>query len=304
MSDIISNCIANKPKTLVIDDVKWKYLIRSILRAKNILIVGPTGCGKTSAAIEASNYLNRNDRFFKFNLGSTQDARSSLIGNTHFEKQTGTIFSESTFVKAIKTENSIILLDELSRASHDAINILMPVLDNIQRYLRLDEKKDSDVINVANGVSFIATANIGSEYTATRIMDRALLNRFGVRIEMNPMAEDAEFGLILEKFKQFTKEENLEKQKLLRIITEIAHHTRTEVKREDGKLTDFISTRAVVEMAELILEDFSLMEISECVIYPIFSTEGGLDSERTYIKMLVQKFTKDNTPENLYESDE
>jgi len=253
----------------------------------------------TSAAIEAANVLNRSDKFFRFNLGSMQDARSSLIGNTHFEKETGTIFSESAFVKAIQTENSIILLDELSRASHDAINILMTILDNLQRYLRLDEKKTSDVINVAKGVTFIATANIGSEYTATRVMDRALLNRFSVKIEMNPISKEEELKLMYLKFNNF--DNDADKLKLIEQIVEIAEHTRKEVNKDDSKLTDFISTRAVVEMAELIMDGFSLLEICECVVYPIFSIDGGVDSERTYIKQLVQKYipAKD-TPDAIF----
>ena len=51
----------------------------------------------------------------------------------------------------------------------------MTVLDGGQRYLRLDEAEGSPIVNVADGVTFIATANIGNEYTSTRVMDRAIL---------------------------------------------------------------------------------------------------------------------------------
>ena len=71
----------------------------------------------------------------------------------------------------------------------------MTVLDPIQRYLRLDEKDDSPTIKVANGVSFIATANIGMEYTATRVIDRAILDRFSL-IEMDALSEDDEYTLL------------------------------------------------------------------------------------------------------------
>ena len=39
-----------KPQELVMTDLKWKYLIRSAVRAKNIMMTGPAGCGKTMAA--------------------------------------------------------------------------------------------------------------------------------------------------------------------------------------------------------------------------------------------------------------
>ncbi len=167
VKSFIKDCDKLKPSSLVMDSIKWKYLVRSVMRGKNILIVGPTGCGKTLAAQTVANSLER--PYFYFNLGATQDARSALIGNTHYDKNTGTYFNESAFVKAIKTPNAVILMDEVSRAHHDAWNVLMTVLDDLQRYLRLDEKKDSEVVQVAEGVCFIGTANIGNEYTSTAI---------------------------------------------------------------------------------------------------------------------------------------
>ncbi|KKK43037.1 hypothetical protein LCGC14_3169070, partial [marine sediment metagenome] len=100
-----------------------------------------------------------------------------LIGNTHYDNSAGTFFGEALFVKAIQTPGAIILLDELSRAHDDASNILMTVLDENQRYLRIDEMPETPTIAVAEGVVFLATANVGNEYTGTRVMDRALLDR-------------------------------------------------------------------------------------------------------------------------------
>jgi MoxR-like ATPase len=198
------------------------------------------------------------------------------------------VFNESTFVKAIKTTGAVILLDEVSRAHHDAWNILMTVLDPLQRYLRLDEKRDNEVIGVADGVTFIGTANIGNEYTATRVMDRALMNRFPVKIEMDFLTKDQELQLMVNRFKIDTK--NTDVFNTISAICEIASHTRSQVKLDDGKLTNFLSTRSVGEMAELVRDGFSLSEIAEAAIYPEFSSDGGVESERTYVKQLVQKY--------------
>lgn len=273
-----------KPKELVMKELKWKYLIRSAVRAKNIMMVGPSGCGKTMAAKAMIKALDR--PFFYFNLGATQDPRATLIGNTHFDSKKGTFFSESAFVTAIKTPKAQILLDELSRAHPDAGNILMTVLDNGQRYLRLDEKDGSPVVKVAEGVTFIATANIGNEYTSTRVMDRALLDRF-VTIEMDVLNDVEEFGLLKDMYPKVDEYD-------LKAVAEIAHNTREQMLLEDGKTSSYVSTRASVEMGGLLYDGFSLQESAEIAILPFFSPDGGIDSERTYVKQLIQRYERDN----------
>jgi type IV secretory pathway ATPase VirB11/archaellum biosynthesis ATPase len=47
-----------KPRGLVINDLKWKYLVRSAVRGRNIMMVGPTGTGKTLAARSLVNALD------------------------------------------------------------------------------------------------------------------------------------------------------------------------------------------------------------------------------------------------------
>ena len=279
-----------KPGNLIISELKWKYLIRSAVRAKNILMRGPSGCGKTMAAKALVTALNRPD--FYFNLGATQDPRSTLVGNTHFDQKRGTFFSESAFVKAITTENAVILLDELSRAHPEAWNILMTVLDEGQRYLRLDEADGSPIIKVARGVTFIATANVGNEYTSTRVLDRAIEDRF-VTIEMDVLTKDEEFGLLRTLFPDL-------KVDYADAIADIAAHTREAYASEDGKLTAMISTRVSVEVASLLYDGFKLEEAAEIAIYPFFSGDGGVDSEKTYVKQYVQKFMVDETKEELF----
>ena len=283
-----------KPRNLMMSELKWKYLVRSGVRGKNIMMTGPAGCGKTMAAKSLVNSLDRPDYYF--NLGATQDPRSTLIGNTHFDSKKGTYFAESHFVKAIQTPNAVILLDELSRAHPDAWNILMTVLDYGQRYLRLDESTGSDTIKVAEGVTFVATANIGNEYTSTRVMDKALMDRFTI-VEMDVLTEEDETTLLNYMFPSVDSV-------LLGNVAKIATLTRTESNSETARITSGISTRTTVELCGLLFDGFSLEESAEVSIYPQYDNTGGVDSERTFVKQIVQKFCDDGSSDDLFNEDE
>ena len=290
----IHNSYSLKPTGLMMNELKWKYLIRSGVRGKNIMMTGPAGCGKTMAAKALVNSLDRPD--FYFNLGATQDPRATLIGNVHFEKSSGTYFSESVFVKAIQTPDAVILLDELSRAHPDAWNILMTVLDYGQRYLRLDEANGQETIKVADGVTFVATANIGNEYTSTRVMDKALMDRFTI-VEMDVLNESEENELLTYMFPHVDSE-------VLGNVAKIASLTRTESTSDTARIGSGISTRTTVELSGLLFDGFTLQEAAEVSIYPQYDAAGGVDSERTFVKQIVQKFCDDGSSDDLFNEEE
>ena len=288
--NFIHDSYSLKPKGLVMSELKWKYLIRSAVRGKNIMMTGQAGCGKTLSAKSLINALDRPN--FYFNLGATQDPRSTLIGNVHYDKKKGTFFSESLFVKAIQTPNAVILLDELTRAHPDAWNILMTVLDYGQRYLRLDEADGQATIKVADGVTFVATANIGNEYTATRQLDKALHDRFTV-IEVDLLNEEEEYGLLTYMFPTVNPD-------TLSNVAKISFLTRTEAMTDNPRIGSGISTRTSVEIAGLLFDGFSLLESADITIYPQYDASGGVDSERTFVKQIVQKFVTDGSAEELF----
>jgi len=288
--NFIHSSYSLKPESLVMNELKWKFLIRSAIRGKNIMMTGQAGCGKTMAAKALVTALDRPT--YVFNMGATQDPRSTLIGNVQFNNDDGTWLSESLFVKAIQTPNAVILLDELTRAHPDAWNILMPVLDYGQRYIRLDEKEDQATVNVAEGVTFIATANIGNEYTATRMLDKALMDRF-TTIEMDILNKEEEHGLLNYMFPSV-------ETRLLEDVANIAHLTRVESKNENPRIDSGVSTRTSVELAGLIFDGFELKDAAEITIYPQYDAAGGVDSERTFVKQIVQKFITDGSSDELF----
>jgi len=131
----------------------------------------------------------------------------------------------------------------------------MTVLDPMQKYLRIDEHPETPTIKVAEGVTFVATANIGAEYTATRVIDRAILDRFQI-VEVDTLDQEQEVGLLGIKFPDVNTE-------IVEAVAEIADHTRKMVKSDDPKISTIISTRQTVEMTSLIYDGFGLDEAAE-----------------------------------------
>ena len=295
----LKNASAVRPSTYKMDDLKWRFAVRTVLRGKNMMITGPKGTGKTVLAFTLRDVLNR--PFFNIPLGASQDPRSTLIGNVHFKPDVGTFVGESEFIRGIQTPNAIILLDELTRAHPDAWNILMSALDYKQRYIRIDEAPDSPVINVAPGVTFLATANIGSQYTATRTLDAALTDRFIVT-EVEYLGRESELELLRDRVPGVS-------DSILQSITNTAIDLRKDAKSQEPRLSEGLSTRSTIEMAELVYDGFTFNEAAELVIYPQYSDAGGADSERSFVKQIVQKhmptlLDMKNSPFNLDPSDE
>ena len=87
-------------------------------------------------------------------------------------------------------------------------------------------------------------------------------------------------------------------------IAEIVGATRIEMATENPRLSTAISTRASVELTSLVYDGFSVSEAAEVIIYPQYDAAGGVDSERTFIKQIVQKFCDDGTDSDLFNVDE
>ena len=59
-----------------------------------------------------------------------------------------------------------------------------------------------------------------------------------------------------------------------------------------------------MELAGLLLDGFNLVESANVTIYPQYDNTGGLDSERTFIKQIVQKHIDDESKDELFTDEE
>lgn len=276
---IIKSSTRKIPKDFFISPLKWKILIRSIISQQNLMITGHTGCGKTDVVELAAKALGRN--IVNINMGSTQDPRVSIIGNISYDPVNGTVHNESAFIKAISTPNTVVLLDELTRLHPEGVNILMSVLDPKRRFLRIDEDNDNRVINVAKNVSFIATANIGNEYTSTRTLDRAFNDRFQI-MEMDLLTKEEETSLLNMKYPEQSDINNK--------LASFSFDLKREFFNDDSEIETFMSTRVLLAVADIISDGFSIEEAITSIVLPYFDSSGGLDSERAHVKKIFQKY--------------
>ena len=86
---------------------------------------------------------------------------------------------------------------------------------------------------------------------------------------------------------------------MLNNIARIAFMTRTESATENPRISSGVSTRTSVEMAGLLFDGFTLEESADITIYPQYDADGGVDSERTFVKQIVQKFIADGSSDDL-----
>ena len=91
---------------------------------------------------------------------------------------------------------------------------------------------------------------------------------------------------------------------LLSNVAKIASLTRTESNSETARIGSGISTRTTVELCGLLFDGFNLVEAAEVSIYPQYDNTGGVDSERTFVKQIVQKFMDDGTSDELFNEEE
>ncbi len=246
-----------------VKDTDWYILVRNIITKTASMITGPSGTGKTELVALAGKKLGL--EVCIYNMGTMLDPISGLLG-VHRLVQGGSVFDYAKFTEDIQ-KPCIILLDELSRAPLSANNILLPCLDS-RRELPVDIAGGNGLrnIKVHPDCVFIATANIGAEYTGTSQMDRALVDRFFMH-ELEYMDADNETKVL-------SKRCGIEASEA-KIIVETARTVRNLYAK--GELSSTLSTRETLGAGRMVADGWSTLEAMERSFLPFYEgtrTEG------------------------------
>ena len=247
-----------------IADKDWYLLVRNIMSKVNTMMVGPSGTGKTELVLLACRKLGLECNVY--DMGSMYDPVSGLLGVHRLQKGGESVFDYAKFTQDIQ-KPGVILLDELSRAPVTTNNILFPCLDS-RRMLPVEMAGGEDLraIPVHPECVFVATANVGAEYTGTMSLDRALVGRF-FPLELDYMPLDCEVKVLSKRCG--IRQEDAEN------IASVAGTVRSLYGKQEISCT--ISTRETLAAARLVADGWSSLEAMELTFLPLFEgtrTEG------------------------------
>jgi len=256
-----------------VDTDNWYLLLRNIKNQVNTLLIGPTGSGKTELVILACKKLGVPCSVY--DMGSMYDPVSGLLGVHRLQKGGESIFDYAKFTEDI-SKPGVVLLDELSRAPVTTNNILFPCLDSRRKLpVEIAGGEDAREIFVHPDCCFIATANVGSEYTGTMSMDKALVNRF-FPIELSYLPENIEQQILMNRCSVDSG--------TAKLITKVSASIRNLYNLQE--IASSISTRETIMACELISDGWSTQRAMELIFLPLF--EGTkVEGERSIVNKLL-----------------
>ena len=254
----------------------WYLLIRNILNQVNTMMIGPTGTGKTELVMLACKRLGI--ECCVYDMGSMYDPIAGLLGVHRLQKGGESVFDYAKFTQDIQ-KPCVILLDELSRAPVTTNNILFPCLDS-RRMLPVEIAGGDDMRSIAihPECTFIATANIGAEYTGTMSMDRALVNRF-FPMELDYMPKNNEVSVLVERTDVDTDS--------ARKIVEVADAVRSLYRKQEISVS--LSTRETLLASNLVADGWDVLTAMQLSFLPLFEGTRSEGERGMVVKTMMSK---------------
>lgn len=273
----------NKPQAedgFCITDKKWDVLTFNLNQKEWTLITGPSGSGKTQVVKILCQRAGIPCTIIP--LGNITEPSEQLVGKMDLATATETRFDWAEFALAIQRPG-VVLLDEINRMPRNGSNLLLSVLDDTRALPAFGAKgSDTRMIPVHPDCMFVATANIGEEFTGTDELDEALRTRF-MPLEMDYLDQKSEIEILCTRT-GITREDATN-------ICMVANEIR-EAKRQNTTLSHDISTRETLRCAKYVKGGWSVRDAIEVNFLPIFqkgTSDKDPDSERGLVYAIIAK---------------
>lgn len=175
-----------------------------VSQSDNVLMVGPTGCGKTTLIRELASILNQ--PFKKYNLNG-QVKVAHFLGEKTLEiaesGQTSVVVWMDGVLPQAMRRGWWLLLDEMDMCPPQILSALQGVLEEDKILVIMDNQ--GEVVKPDPNFRIFATANTlgkGDDsglYAGTNILNEAYLDRFQTIIECDYLDHEAEIDVLVAK---------------------------------------------------------------------------------------------------------
>ena len=265
-----------------IEDKKATPVIEyGIKRRKNILIVGPTGCGKSSLAINIAARLKEQFEIFSCSGETTVD---ELIGKPWKVEQKGIAVTIPVYGSGVRAyrDGKGLLLEEVDFPNPDVHASLHRLLEPSQKFLHVNIGEPETIQRHRNFFT-IATANtIGSGednflYAGTKVLNAAFLNRFSLTINLDFLDSHEEIKVLMNKT-------GIEKSIAIKLVNVASDARRRQKEDSVDRIASILSTRDLIEWADALVG---------MQVHPLIAAEYAFlnrmpEADRDVVKKLVE----------------
>jgi len=267
------------------EDPKAAMLVEyAVNNRKNILMVGPTGCGKSSLAVNVLARLKRKAEIFSCHGETSSDG---LIGKPWVvvDPATNEGITKVAYGSALRAYKygKILLLEEVDMAMAGVLASIQRILE-VQSDFYICDIGEEEIIPKNKLFSVIATANtIGTGeddfmYAGTNALNLSFINRFSVRYIMDYLTPEKEKKVLVNK----TGIDEDIAEKMIRVANDVRDASdpkRIAAGSVPGgtQLASVISTRDLIEWADMTMS--CPLDIKEAASYAFLNCMPDSDQE-------------------------
>lgn len=231
-----------------------------------VLLIGETGVGKTAAirhiAARTRNSLRR------VNVNGSMTAED-FVGQL-IVRNGATEWEDGVLTEAMR-KGWWLVIDEINAASAEILFVLHSLLDD-DRFIVLTGKPDREVVKAHKNFRLFATMNPPERYAGTKDMNKALLSRFAITIEVPIPPVAVELGEIVD-----VKLPKKQQEQFKSFLSEI----RSAYDKEE--LETFVSPRDTRSIARVLAYTGSIATALELTVIP-----RGTKSEQKAIRQIAR----------------